>query len=408
MTALKSNPVLPDQPALAATRQSEGADPGTGLYLHVPFCLKKCPYCSFYSISGRADLHSRYIRAVTKQMRRFADCRNTRELSTTTPLTSIFFGGGTPTLLPPVALSRLLADCLTHFCCADAPEISIEVNPATVDYAALCILREGGFNRLSIGAQSFNELELQRLGRPHSAENAVQTVRLARQAGFANINLDLMYGLPGQKVQTWCDTLEQALALEPQHLSIYELTIEPGTPFASQQEQGYLSLPAEDSVLLMLDITRQMLNSAGFDRYEISNYAKPRFRCRHNINYWRNGSYIGLGPGAAACLDSTRYTAVADVDHFCGLMENGEEVWREKETLDPEAAFRETIIMGLRMTVGVSLHDVQHRFGIDAATYYGDTLDRLIRQEMLEIIQGHLRLTAQGLLLADTVMTELV
>jgi oxygen-independent coproporphyrinogen-3 oxidase len=401
MTALKSAPALlePHVP-VPVPPPSEGL----GLYLHVPFCLKKCPYCSFYSISGRPDPHSRYTRAVTKQLLRFADLYEIRNQ----PLTRIFFGGGTPTLLPPATLSRLLADCLERFRCADAPEISIEVNPATVDYAALRILREGGFNRLSIGAQSFNEQELRRLDRPHSVKDTVRTARLARRAGFANINLDLMYGLPGQDLQTWRDTLEQALALAPQHLSIYELTVEAGTPFADQQKQGNLPLPDEDSVLLMLDTTRHMVSGAGIDRYEISNYAKPGFQCRHNINYWRNGSYIGLGPGAVACLGGTRYTSVADVNQYCELMENRREVWLEKETLEPEAAFRETIIMGLRMIDGVSLKDARHRFGIDVAEYYGDTLERLIRQGLLETVLGHLRLTAQGLLLADTVMAELV
>ncbi|MGX9726182.1 MAG: radical SAM family heme chaperone HemW [Candidatus Electronema sp. VV] len=364
------------------------------LYLHVPFCLQKCAYCSFYSEAGHKD-SSRWLAAVTRQLRQFSSSR---------PLTSIFFGGGTPTMLPPEALCALLAEC-RH---AEEAEISLEANPATVDLAALHTLRQAGFNRISLGVQSLYDAELRRLGRPHTAAEAAQTAKLARQADFANLNLDLMYGLPGQTLPSWSETLAQALALRPQHLSIYELTIEEGTPFARQQKEGKLLLPDEDTVLLMLEATQQIVGDAGFRRYEISNYAQPGCECRHNINYWRNGDYIGIGPGAVSCLDGIRRSAVADVAAFCSRIENGQEVWEDEERLEPEAAFRETVIMGLRMTEGVALDELRRRFGIDAAAYYGETLARLTRQALLELVDGRLRLTAQGLLLANAVMAELV
>ncbi|WLE96352.1 MAG: radical SAM family heme chaperone HemW [Candidatus Electrothrix communis] len=375
-----------------------------GLYLHVPFCLRKCPYCSFYSLAGRADLHDRYARAISTQLRSFSEEYRDQQR----PMTSIFFGGGTPTLLPPETLSRLLADCLAQFPCADGAEISIEVNPATVDAAGLQVLRRAGFNRLSIGVQSLNDVELRQLGRPHSVADAVQTVRMARAAGFDNINLDLMYGLPEQEFHTWLKTLDHAVELQPEHLSIYELTIEAGTPFAQQQEQGRFSLPDEDTVLLMLEKTQQALKQAGLSRYEISNYAKPGCQCRHNINYWQNGEYIGLGVGAVAFLNGTRCTAITDADQFCKCLESEQDVWAEKEQLDREAAFRETVIMGLRMTAGVSLVELTDRFGIKAEIYYSETLHRLIRQDLLHIVQNRLQLTPQGMLLANTVMAELV
>ncbi len=369
-----------------------------GLYLHIPFCLKKCAYCSFYSLPDRQNF-KRYLAAVSKQL---------YLCSTEYPLTSIFFGGGTPTMLPPESLRKLLDECQQQFSCVEDAEISIEVNPATVDLPDLQALRQAGFNRLSIGVQSFQDQELQKLGRPHTAEDAAQTVRLAHKAGFTNIGLDLMYSLPSQTLRTWKNTLEQALQLAPQHLSIYELTIEEGTPFASQQQRGELPLPDEDSVLQMLAETQEMVRQAGLQRYEISNYAKSGFECRHNINYWRNGSWIGVGPSAVASIAGTRSTAVADVKEFCCRIENGQDIWQEKETLESEAAFRETVVIGLRMTEGVSLLELYRRFNIDAKAYYGETLTRLIRLEMLEITQGYLRLTAQGLLLANTVMAELV
>ena len=375
-----------------------------GLYLHIPFCLRKCPYCSFYSLAGRADLHKRYVQAISMQLRSFSETLFAQQRS----LTSIFFGGGTPTLLSPETLNKLLADCRELFPCADGAEISIEVNPATVDADGLALLRRAGFNRLSIGVQSLNDAELRRLGRPHTAADAARTVRMARQAEFENINLDLMYGLPGQTLRNWRTCLDHALALQPKHLSIYELTIEAGTPFARQEEQGRLSLPDEETVLLILEATQQLVEQAGYQRYEISNYAEPGYRCRHNINYWQNGEYIGLGAGAVAFLDGTRCAALADAEQFCERLENGEKVWAEKETLDREAAFRETIIMGLRMTAGISLAELQERFGIDTEIYYRENLHRLLRQGLLHIAQGRLQLTDQGLLLANTVMAELV
>lgn len=311
-------------------------------------------------------------------------------------------------MLPPEALCALLAECRQHFPHAEEAEISIEVNPATADFPALQTLRQAGFNRLSLGVQSLHDAALRQLGRPHTAAEAVQTARLARQAGFANLNLDLMYGLPGQTLPSWRETLAQALALRPQHLSIYELTIDEGTPFARQQEHGELALPDEDTVLLMLEATQQMTEAAGFRRYEISNYALIGCECRHNINYWRNGDYIGIGPGAVSCPNGTRRSAIADVAAFCSRIENGQEVWEDEERLEPEAAFRETVIMGLRMTEGVALDELRRRFGIDAAAYYGETLARLTRQGLLELADGRLRLTAQGLLLANAVMAELV
>ena len=379
-----------------------------GLYLHIPFCLRKCPYCSFYSLAGRADLHERYARAISLQLHACAEGQRQQQRPRY-PVTGIFFGGGTPTLLSSETLGGLLADCLDQFPCTDdEPEISIEVNPATIDARGLAVLRRAGFNRLSIGIQSLHDAELRRLGRPHSVADAVRTVQQARAAGFANINLDLMYGLPGQELPAWRNTLDRALALRPKHLSVYELTIEAGTPFARQQEQGTLSLPDEETVLLMLEQTQQVLDQAGLRRYEISNYAEPGYRCRHNINYWRNGEYFGLGAGAAAFLDGTRFTAIADAEQFCDCLENGRGVRGEQEHLDPEAAFRETVIMGLRMTAGVSLTALHERFGIRAEDYYGETLRHLFQQGMLHIVQGRLQLTAQGMLLANTVMAELV
>lgn len=375
-----------------------------GLYLHVPFCLHKCPYCSFYSLSGRPDLVKRYVEAVKRQIIRLTDTAETGRY----PLTTVFFGGGTPSMLAPAILSDLLQTCLEKNTCSNEAEISVEVNPATIDTEGLIILRRAGFNRLSIGIQSLNDRELKLLGRAHTADDAIRIAGAARQAGFSNIGIDLMYGLPTQNAQSWRNTLHRTLELAPEHLSLYELTIEEGTPFANRINEGTLQTPHEDLILSMMDITRKSIATTRLARYEISNYALPGFRCRHNLNYWHNGSYIGLGPGAVSCVQGTRYSAVSDVEQFCTLLENGFDPWIRKETLDREASFRETVILGLRLTEGVSLQALYQRFGIDAESYYNTTLQRLLASKLVNLKGDRLRLTEQGLLLANMVMADLV
>ncbi len=322
---------------------------------------------------------------------------------------SIFFGGGSPTIVSPQILGDLLSACLSAYQtnCNDV-EISIEVNPATIDRAGLSTLRQAGFNRISIGAQSFHDKELQQLGRPHSAEDICRVIQEAKDAGFTNLSIDLMYGLPGQDEATWQETLHQALKQNPDHFSIYELTLEPGTPFSNLAEKGKLRLPHEDTVLQMMEFTLSLFEDKGYSQYEISNYAKKGYSCLHNINYWQNGSYIGLGSGAVSCLSGRRIRTVRDVEQFCLLLEQGQFPWAEEEILDHEARFRETVIMGLRMTKGVSLSRLQNSYDLDPLDYYGKVLQSLLNQNLVQIEEDRLRLSKKGLPLANFVMAELV
>ncbi len=322
---------------------------------------------------------------------------------------TVFFGGGTPSLFPPDVLIGLLSTSskLLDFV-QDSVEISIEVNPATIDEAGLQQLRQAGFNRLSIGIQSFRDDELQRLGRIHSRKEALGLIQSARKVGFENLSLDLMYGLPGQKPEAWKESLELALELRPEHLSMYELTIEPGTVFFTQAEKGQLHLPPEDDVLEMMAMSQACIRTSALKRYEISNYALAGRECRHNINYWQNGSYLGLGAGAVSCCKGKRSTAVTDLEIYCRRIEEKRKVWDDEEQLSTEAALRETVVMGLRMTTGVSLQGLLRRFKVDIADYYGPVLVRLVDQGLVTIEQEHLRLTDQGMLLANSVMAELV
>lgn len=376
-----------------------------GIYLHVPFCRRKCPYCSFASVVPRPGQVGHYLAAVRAQLRGLAREPQVREIVCTT----VFFGGGTPSLLDPADLADLLADCCTLFAfAADEPEVSVEVNPGTIDAAGLERLRRAGCNRLSIGVQSFDDRELALLGRIHSAAEARAAVRAARNAGFGNLSLDLMYGLPGQSVAGWRATLEQALALGPDHLSLYELTPEEGTPLSADLHAGRLALPSEEEVLAMMAVIDALVASSPLARYEISNYAAVGRECRHNLNYWQNGCYLGLGPGATAFYGGVRRTAVADPDEYCRRLGQGRSVWQVEERLDRAAAFRETVVMGLRLTAGVDEAALHRRFGLDPASYYGPLLEQLFAQGLLVRRDGRLRLTVAGLPLANRVMAELV
>ncbi|MDR2548730.1 MAG: radical SAM family heme chaperone HemW [Desulfobulbus sp.] len=376
-----------------------------GLYVHVPFCRQKCPYCSFHSFPPQPGDIARSLAATQAQMRLAATLPEVRALTFAT----VFFGGGTPSLLPAEALAGLLAEARRLFTFTiEEPEITVEVNPGTVDATGLAHLRRAGFNRLSVGVQSFNDTELRLLGRIHRGTEAREVIAAARRAGFANLSFDLMYGLPGQTVGDWQTTLDRAMTLAPVHLSMYELTVEEGTPFALAAGRGDWRLPNEDEVLTMMAAIDSAVGASDLTRYEISNYAATGRQCRHNLNYWHNGCYLGLGPGAVSGLDGERRLAMADLATFCRTVAAGSPGWCESERLDREAAFRETVVMGLRMTAGVQLAELEHRFSIDLVRYYGATLTRLVAQDLLVLRDGRLFLSARGLPLANRVMADMV
>ncbi len=374
----------------------------SSLYIHIPFCVSKCPYCSFVSWPGMDNLHQRYVTALLREAKELSHSVSVQ------PLSTLFLGGGTPTLLAGQELADIVTACKRLFGFTHQAEISIEANPKTIDLAKLTLLRRSGINRLSIGVQSLQDTELQLLGRPHSADDAITAVRQARAGGFDNLSLDLMYGIPGQDHKSWQQTLEQALSLAPDHLSLYELTVEQGTPYYQQLEQGLLALPDEEEIAAMDQITATLCRQAGLAQYEISNYARPGYECRHNINYWQNGPYLALGAGAVACLAGRRRQKTRDPRLFCEQIESGQSVVQEEECLEPAASFRETVIMGLRMNRGVSKERLQKRYEMELNDCYGNILIRLVDQGLLEMTASHLRLTARGRIFANQVMAELV
>ena len=375
-----------------------------GLYVHVPFCPRKCPYCGFYSRPPGPGDFARYTASVLAHLRLAARLPEIRDLR----FASVFFGGGTPSLLPVQHLIAILQAARQALDIADDVECSLEANPGTVDAASFRALRQAGFNRLSLGVQSLHDTELQRLGRIHTAAEVRAAVAAARTAGFENLNLDLMYGLAGQSPADWQDCLEQALTLNPDHLSLYELTPEEETPLALALERGELRLPEEEEVLTMMAITQKLLAATPLTRYEISNFARPGRECRHNVNYWENGLYLGLGPGAVSFFGGVRRAVRPGLTRYQQRALKGVSPWEEEERLDREAAFRESVVMGLRMIQGVSATALRARFGLDLRSFYGPTLDRLLAQEFLVWRGDQLALTDRGLVLANPVMAELV
>lgn len=380
-----------------------GGEELPGIYLHIPFCKSRCAYCSFNSYACHSP-PAAYLAALVDQIRHWAGRQWCRERS----FASLFIGGGTPTIYDGGELAALVGLCRELFNFSEEPEITVEANPNTVSLPGLTTLRRAGVNRLSLGVQAFSDRLLAGLGRSHTIAEADAAIKGARRAGFANLNLDLMYGLPGQSIANWQESLARALEYEPEHLACYELTIEEGTPFAALVESGGLILPNEEEVLAMAGITGTLLARVGLKRYEISNYAAPGRQCRHNINYWRNGSYLGLGAGAVSCLSGFRFGAVSAPEEFISLVQQGKLPLVDGECLPLAARFRESVVMGLRMIEGVSFAALRHRFALTPPDYYGKMLDELQQQGLVAINQDKMRLTRGGLPVANQVLARLV
>lgn len=376
------------------------------IYIHIPFCRSKCRYCSFVSFPGLDSLHERYSLALCREIERYADSTGSSPLSST--IDTIFFGGGTPTVLEPRRLTAILDSCRQRFEIDPAAEISLEVNPDTVSLEDLYGLKAAGFNRISFGVQSFIDEELQTLGRIHHGQRAKQVVSDARTAGFDNLSLDLMYGLPGQTAATWRQTMECAMSLAPDHLSAYQLSIDEDTAFAELAGRGELQIPGEDLVLEMDAVTAEITGNAGLEQYEISNYARPGYTCRHNLIYWNNQEYLGFGAGSVSYRDGVRTGRIKDPKTYCSMIEQGRESIETSEQLDRIDSFKETVIMGLRLHTGVSERRLQQRYGSGLSEVYGATLDILTEGGLVMFQDDFLRLTDRGRLLANLVMAELV
>ncbi|MFZ2358768.1 MAG: radical SAM family heme chaperone HemW [Anaerolineae bacterium] len=379
------------------------------LYIHIPFCQRKCPYCDFNTYAGLNRLFEPFTAALVQEIRQAGEAHGRPAVRT------VFLGGGTPTVLPVELLAQVIDVCHASFDVLPDAEITSEANPGTVDVARFAALRNLGVNRLSMGVQSFDPAELAFLGRIHSAGEAVAAMDAARAAGFDNINLDFIYGLPDQPPITWRRTLEQAIDLAPEHISLYSLTIEEGTPFGDWAAAGRLAQPSPDLAADMYEIADEMLSSSGYVQYEISNWARPdestnlpipnpHFACRHNLTYWRNETYLGFGPGAHSSQDGRRWAAIRPVPEYIERIMLGDSVVDFVEEIDDRLAMAETMMLGLRLVrEGVTFQRFQQRHGQSMLDVFGTEIERLERLGLLERLADRVRLTRAARLVGNQV-----
>ncbi|WP_455945405.1 radical SAM family heme chaperone HemW [Eubacterium ramulus] len=402
------------------------------LYLHIPFCERKCAYCDFLSAPADLPVRISYIKKLQEEIAYYGAQYGEYQVS------SIFFGGGTPTILEGYQLAAILETVKEHFNITTDAEITVECNPGTLTAGKAEKLVQAGFNRLSMGLQSADDRELQLLGRIHNFAQFLESYDLARKAGFQNINVDLMSALPGQTLKSWQDTLQKVTALRPEHISAYSLIIEEGTPFYERfaederirEEGGHPRLlPEEDVERQMYELTETFLQIKGYERYEISNYAKPGYECRHNCGYWIRKDYLGLGLGASSLVEHQRFQNTSELKTYLeqeyspqcegqheriaetiqlqeetGLTQTGHHI--HIETLDKKSEMEEFMFLGLRLMAGISRQQFEKKFQVTLNSVYGEVLRKLKGEQLIEEVAGYVRLTEHGIDVSNYVLAE--
>jgi len=369
------------------------------LYLHVPFCASKCRYCDFYSLPLDRDGARRYVAAAKAELAGQRD-------ALAAPVDSIFVGGGTPTVLEPDLLRELLS--AAGRLAGPAIEFSVEANPGTITAPVADVLVECGVNRVTMGAQSFRQEELTALGRIHRPADTAEAVDVLRAAGIGNVGLDLMFGTPLQTPETWGNTLNAAVALGVEHVSCYALSIEAGTPLEADRRAGRVAEMPEAAQAECYSAARSSLTQAGLEHYEISNFARPGRACLHNLTYWRNEPYLGVGPAAASYLDGIRRTNGSDLDAWMQAAEAGRIPPGHAEHLQGRAAMAETAMLGLRMTQGICLADFASRFNRNILEVFPNTIGRYRRLGALVVTDSHIRISPDHLVVSDTILADLL
>lgn len=374
------------------------------LYLHIPFCKHRCAYCDFNTYTSLLDMREAYAEGLVAEMAQVAgDVRR--------PVHTIFFGGGTPSLMSPASLERILDGVRTYFQLGADAEVTMEANPGTVDLDYLTAVRQAGINRLSFGVQSVVSSELALLEREHDFGTVIEAVAMARQVGLDNFNLDLIYGVPGQTLDSWAHSLRTVLELDPTHLSLYCLTIEPGTPMQRWLLNGRIQPPDPDLAADQYELACTILAEHGYDHYEISNWAKPGKPCEHNLTYWRNGDYLGLGAGAHGHADGVRYQIVKQPRVYLRRLEETATLGyplstavAESHTVTRAEAISDTMMTQLRLlNEGLDLAAFETKFGQSVAEIYGDTLEKMLEWELIAVENGRFRLTQKGWFLSNQV-----
>jgi len=379
------------------------------LYVHIPFCVHKCHYCDFNSHERSNPDWKNYQSALISELKYWA----ARPMFVGRKLSSIFFGGGTPSLAPTKLIGDIIQNAESVLGFEDSIEVTLEANPGTVDATHFSSYLQAGVNRLSMGVQSLNDQELLWLGRIHDNKQALAAFDIARNAGFNNINLDLIYGLPNQSLDAWLDSLRAVIALSPEHLSCYQLTIEPHTKLADSHARSPLNIPDDDLALAMFSETRARLINAGYEAYEISNFAKPELKCRHNDGYWLYHDYIGIGAGAAGKWDTPRggikrYCNIRSPERYAQASLKNGTAMHTQESLDKNHSAAEALWLGLRREHGVCRHSFQQRFGFDAWERFAPALERWHKHNQLAVTDRHICLTPEGLPIADAIAASVL
>lgn len=369
------------------------------LYLHIPFCVKKCDYCDFLSFPADESIKREYVETLKREIEEVGERYRNCQVST------IFVGGGTPSILNSSYIVEIFDVLRRKFHVAGNAEISMEVNPGTVTKEKLSDWRRAGINRLSMGLQSADNRELKRLGRIHTWEDFLESFRRAREEGFSNLNVDLMSALPGQTMDGWMETLKRTAAQEPEHISAYSLIIEEGTPFYERYggKKGEALLPDEDTDRDMYHKTREFLASCGFERYEISNYAKPGRECRHNIGYWTGVPYLGLGLGAASYIEGIRFSNTRNLKEYLAGKPGDD---RDRQVLTKKEMEEEFFFLGLRLAAGVSLKEFERRFGLTAEEVYPGLMERMVKEGAAVLERDRFFLTEYGFDVSNYVMAQ--
>lgn len=375
------------------------------LYLHIPFCERKCAYCDFLSAPADLPVRISYIKKLQEEIAYYGSEFEEYQVS------SIFLGGGTPTILEGYQLAAILETVKKYFRLVADAEITVECNPGTLTAGKAEKLVQAGFNRLSMGLQSADDRELQLLGRIHNFAQFLESYDLARKAGFENINVDLMSALPGQTLKSWQNTLQKVTALRPEHISAYSLIIEEGTPFYERfaederirEEGGHPRLLPEEAIeRQMYELTQCFLHTKGYERYEISNYAKPGSECRHNCGYWTRKDYLGLGLGASSLVGHQRFQNTSDLKEY--LEQEYHHI--HTETLDKKSEMEEFMFLGLRLMTGISRQQFEKTFQVTLDSVYGEVLRKLKSEQLLEEVAGYVRLTEYGIDVSNYVLSE--
>lgn len=417
-----------------------------GIYIHIPFCIKKCNYCDFLSFCGDEELKTSYVNALTEEIKAYGRLYGKNGVNYSASVPTVFFGGGTPSVLDTKYIDRIMAALHDFFDLSHTEEITIECNPGTINAAKLSDYKHLGINRLSIGLQSACSSELKALGRIHTYSDFVRGYNSARNKGFDNINVDIMSAIPGQTILSYKKTLDKVLSLEPEHISAYSLIIEENTPFYNIYENykpdcGYAPLTDEDTDREMYYMTDELLESFGLKRYEISNYAKKGFECKHNLSYWSRCHYLGFGLGASSFIDNVRFKNVSDIKEYikiCGALSESRHVsvhatasdynaadystsniaanryidaLTDKKalvTLTPDDEMAEYMYLGLRKINGVSIREFSDAFGVELSDIYGDVLDKHVKYGLINIKNDTVALTKRGLDISNYILSDFI